>query len=146
MVAFAQSEQSISCQPRSGEHPFTSELRRRSEERRRLRRDAFVMTKQPAESFVADDLLTVRKWLIDDWPGTCERPVLQRLVRSQLVVVVQIRSDQIVEVLLAKNGEEIQALGFNRSNPSFDKSIFVRCLGCRRLDLTVDILEDLIKL
>ena len=72
------------------------------------------MTKQSAESFVADDLFVVRKRLVDDRPGLCERPVLQRLVRRQLVVVVQVRSDQIVKVLLAENDEEIQTLGFYR--------------------------------
>jgi len=67
-------------------------------------------------------------------------------MRVQLVAKNQIRINQVIEVLFAKDGKEIQALGSNRSYPSFYKCVLIRCLRSRGPDAAVDFREDLIKL
>ncbi|MGJ8635987.1 MAG: hypothetical protein ACSHX5_03995 [Phycisphaerales bacterium] len=77
-----------------------------------------VMPEQPAESSVASNLaICYRRTAVHD------RHVSNSLVRSFMVVVLDILADQVVKMLPANRDEVIQTLGLERFDPSLDVRI-----------------------
>jgi hypothetical protein len=70
------------------------------------------MTQQSAKLFVTNDLLLSREWIINLSPVPSERSIVQRLMWSQLVVKICITRDKMIEVLLAKDNEIVEAFKF----------------------------------
>ena len=109
MVAINYQTRAKSYGPRSNDQQSTSQLGY-TKESCRSRRDTFVVSEQFTESFVADYLLAISKRIINLGPLPRKRSIVQCLMRAKLVVIVEVRSDKVVEVLLAKDDEEAQAL------------------------------------
>ena len=64
----------------------------------------------------------------------------------EFIVKSDIRSNEMIEVLLAEDNEEIQALEFYRFYPSLDECILIWRSGSRGLDSTTDVFENLIEI
>ncbi len=94
---------------------------------------------------MTNDLLVFSEWIIQLRPLSSKRLVAQRLVRPQLVVIVQVRRDKIVEVLLAKDREEIQAFYACGLYPSLDEGILIWRSRCRGLHSAALLLKDFIE-
>ena len=107
MVAFSQPERLILYQPRSNKSCSTVELHRDYRKRGDLRSHTLVVAEQATQLFVTNDLLIDGEWIIQLRPLPRERPIVQGLMWPQLVVIIEVRRDKIVEVLLAKDREEI---------------------------------------
>lgn len=125
MVAFAQPERLILYQPRSKKSRSTGEVHHDSEKKRHSRGHTLVVAEQSTELLMTNDLLVFSEWIIQLRPLSSERLVVQRLMRPQLVVIVQIRSNQIVEMLLAKDRKEIQTFDACGFYPSLNESILL---------------------
>ena len=94
---------------------------------------------------MANDLLAFGEWFIIFRPFSNERSVVQPLVWPEFIVKADIRSNEMIEVLLAKDDEEIQALEFKGFPPSLNKCILIWRLRCRLLDSETDVFEHLIE-
>jgi len=95
---------------------------------------------------MADDLLAFSKWFIFIRPFSGERSILQPLVWPEFIVKADIRSNEMIEVLLAEDNEEIQALEFYGFYPSLDECILIWRSGSRGLDSATDVFENLIEI
>ena len=103
----------------------TDHVERRSWHRRQLRGVAIVIVQQTAEPLAAfhlpDDLPDFLSW-IDDL-------VVEPLVISLGVIMVQELVDSIVQRLLAEEDHSVQAFGFDTSHEAFQMGIQVGTLG-----------------
>jgi len=123
MVAISQPKQPKTNQLRSSKLRSTSDRSWNVEGDGNSSSDAFIVPQQAAKFFVANDLLTCGERIIDRRPLPSKRPVVQSLMRTNFVVVLQVRSNEVIEVFLAKDSEIIQALEFDRFYPSLNKSV-----------------------
>ncbi len=145
MVTFTQPIRSAFHDSRSGGQWSTIGSFEHFDQKGSSRRDTFVVSQDTAERLVADNLLVLGEWLVFVGPFSRKWSVLQGLMGTKLVVEADIRSNEMIEVLFAKNHEETQALNFDTLYPSFDESILIGRSRCRWLNTTANIFEQLIK-
>ena len=86
------------------------------------------MPEQLAESSVTFDLANSSRRI-----ATHDRSIPNPLVRSFMVVVLDILADQVVKMLPANRDEVIKALNFERFDPSLDMRIQKRCFDRQRV-------------
>jgi len=129
MVAINQPTRSKSNQLRSSKLQSASERSGNLEKRNHSSSHTFVVPQQATKFFVANDLLTFGKRVVNRRPLPSKRSVVQGLMRTNFVVVLQVRSDEVIEVLLAEDSEKVQALEFDRLYPSLDKSVLIGACG-----------------
>ena len=94
---------------------------------------------------MADDLLACSEWSIFIRPFSGEWSVVQPRVWPEFIIKADIRSNEMIEVLLAEDDEEIQALEFEGLSPSLDECILIWRSWCRWLNSASDVLEHLIE-
>jgi hypothetical protein len=146
MVAFSQPTRSALCDPSSGELRPTLGLFKYLDHKGSSRRNTLVVPQDTTQRFMADDLLTFGEWLIFIRPLSCERSVVQGLVRTTLVVKVDIRSNEMIEVSFSEDNEETQTFCFDTFYPSFDERVLVGRSWCRGLNSATDVFENLIEI
>jgi len=83
------------------------------------------MAEQSTETSVADDLLTWFERVDAVGPRTRQWLVIQRLMRSERVVVVNVGRDEEVEVSLTEHDEMIEAFVADRFDPAFDECVLL---------------------
>jgi len=133
-------EKRSSDKPRSA-----SERSGNSEKKNHSSSHTFIVSQQATKRFVADDLLTFGKRIINCGPIPSKRSVVQSLMRPHRVVINFVRRDEIIEVPLTEDDEEIQALEFYRFYPSLDKCVLIWRLWSRLLHSTTNVLKHLIE-
>ena len=107
---------------------------------------ALVSLDQPTEPFVADDLIEYDRLIFRRRIGTGRRQEISRRMRSLSVIIANVLTDEIVEVLLATDQEIVQAFVLDRLDHSFTTGIQVRALDRQHDRFDAGRLEDVIKL
>jgi len=106
MVAISQRKQPRSNQKRSSKLRSASDRSWDVDERSNSSSShAFIVPQQATKFFVANDLLTCGERIINSRPVLSKRPVVQGLMRSNFVVKNFVRSNEVIEVLFAKDNE-----------------------------------------
>jgi len=127
MVAINERKQLRSSQQRSSKLRSANKRSGNSEKRNHSSSYTFIVPQQATKFFVANNLLAFGERIINCRPVPSKRPVVQGLMRPHRVVINFVRSNEVIEMLLAKDNEVIQALEFYRFHPPLDKSILLRC-------------------
>lgn len=93
-------------------------------------------------ALAADDPLAFGERHEALWPNADERPIGKRLMRTPDVIEGEEFADKMIEVLLTKDDEVVEALDLDRPDPPFDEGVLVRRSRSRRLDADVSLLKD----
>lgn len=100
------------------------------------------MPQYAAEAFAADNLLVLGERLMVLGPSAAERPIGQRLMRTQRFAKLGVTRYEVVEMFLAEDDEVMEALDLDRLDPPLGESILIRGLRSGRFDADAGLLEN----
>lgn len=146
MIAASKPTRPNSNSPRSGEREALAD-RQCEQKVRCLRGDTLIVLEHAAQSLVADNPLVIAERLINVGPLTNQRSVADAvtLMRPNAVVMAEILGNEKIDVLLAEDQEEVEALELDRLDPTLDEGVLVRRLRRGGNNSTADVVEDLIE-
>jgi hypothetical protein len=90
------------------------------------------MAEQSNQLRLANDLLTWFERVVAVWPSVRQRSIVQRLMRADCAVVIDVSGNEEVEGLLSENNEVVHTLIRDRLDPSLNEYGMVGGVSARR--------------